>query len=99
LSFLQREELLADAPIPPEHYDASFDIGGDHSGSDGGWKDDEMEVDGVDGFRTFPPGEEGLLQSHAGGEAVFQQIWERAKPGCVFISYEMQKDLPCIQEG
>lgn len=84
--------------MAPEHYDMSFDIGGDHD-SDGGWTDNEMEVDGEDGFRTFPPGEEGLLQSHAGGEAIFQQIWERAKPGCVFIPKKCRKTYHVYRRG
>jgi hypothetical protein len=82
LSFLQREELLADTHMSPE-YDASFDLG-NADASDSDWADDGMDVDG-DGFRTLPPGEEGLLQSHAGGEAVFLKVWERAKPGYVTV--------------
>ncbi|KAJ7215075.1 hypothetical protein GGX14DRAFT_610221 [Mycena pura] len=40
-----------------------------------------MDIDGDEGFRTLPPGEEGFLQSHAGGEAVFLKVWEGAKAG------------------
>ncbi|KAJ6464986.1 hypothetical protein C8R45DRAFT_1107214 [Mycena sanguinolenta] len=65
----------------PDECNMSFDVGGNCSDSDGGWTDEEMGVDGEDGFNTFPPGEEGILQSHAGGEAMFQKIWERTKPG------------------
>ncbi|KAJ7340863.1 hypothetical protein DFH08DRAFT_963708 [Mycena albidolilacea] len=71
MSFLQREELLADTRMSPE-YDASFDLGNPDA-SDSDWADDGMDVNG-DGFRTLPPGEEGLLQSHAGGEAVFLKM-------------------------
>jgi hypothetical protein len=85
MSFLQREELLADPPMAEERYDGSFDLGGTAGSDSDGWSDDErMDVDGP-GFRTLPPGEEGLLQSHAGGEAIFQQMWEKAKPGCVAV--------------
>ncbi|KAJ7691237.1 hypothetical protein B0H14DRAFT_3531973 [Mycena olivaceomarginata] len=78
LSLLQREELLADTRMSPE-YDASFDLGNPDT-SDSNWADNRMDVDG-DGFRMLPPREEGLLQSYAGGEAVFLKVWERAKPG------------------
>jgi hypothetical protein len=30
-------------------------------------------------YGTFPPGEEALLQSHAGGEAIFQQLFDNLK--------------------
>jgi hypothetical protein len=30
-------------------------------------------------YGRFPPGEEGLLQSHAGGEAIFQQMFNDFK--------------------
>ena len=39
--------------------------------NDSDWED-EVE----DGLRRFPPGEEGFLQSHAGGEAVLQAVME-----------------------
>jgi hypothetical protein len=43
-----------------------------------------MDIDGNDDdyedietrFRMFPPGEEGMLQSHAGGEAAFQEMFD-----------------------
>ncbi|KAJ7495746.1 hypothetical protein B0H11DRAFT_2155923 [Mycena galericulata] len=53
--------------------DDTYDLGGD---SDGEWEDVPT------GFHTFPPGEEAVLQSHAGGEAVFHQIMEGIRPGC-----------------
>ncbi|KAJ6591774.1 hypothetical protein DFH09DRAFT_1306483 [Mycena vulgaris] len=83
MGFLQREELLADAPMSNSHHDDVFDLCGNDSDSDAGWCDDNrMDVDqDEDGFLMFPPGEEGLLQSHAGGEAIFHKIWDRAKPG------------------
>ncbi|KAJ7506450.1 hypothetical protein B0H11DRAFT_2327591 [Mycena galericulata] len=46
-------------------------------GDDG---DDDWE-DVPTGIHTFPPGEESVLQSHAGGEAVFHQIMEGIRPG------------------
>jgi hypothetical protein len=82
LSFIQREEYLVDDPMSGS-YDASFDL----DDSDETWTDDEMEVDGENGFKTFPPGEEGLLQSNAGGEAVFLKVWEQAKPG--FVGFKL----------
>jgi hypothetical protein len=84
MSFLQREELLADVPMSDARFDSSFDLNNDT----GDWSDDDdMAVDGEDGFTTLPPGEEGLLQSHAGGEVIFHQIWDKAKPGYVFFSF------------
>ncbi|KAJ7108827.1 hypothetical protein C8R44DRAFT_636250 [Mycena epipterygia] len=49
--------------------DASYNIGDDEN--DGDW--DDVPNDST-GFYTLPPGEEGLLQSHAGGEALFHRI-------------------------
>ncbi|KAJ6573774.1 hypothetical protein DFH09DRAFT_1246596 [Mycena vulgaris] len=80
MSFLQREELLVDSAMPEVQYDNNFNLDVD-SGSDDGWEDKNMDAEDERGFETLPPGEEGLLQSHAGGEAIFQRIWEKAKPG------------------
>ncbi|KAJ6568722.1 hypothetical protein B0H19DRAFT_1065531 [Mycena capillaripes] len=38
--------------------------------------DDDDYEDLEVAFGTFPPGEEGMLQSHAGGEAVFQEMFD-----------------------
>ncbi|KAF8184387.1 hypothetical protein K438DRAFT_1766459 [Mycena galopus ATCC 62051] len=81
MSFLARDELLADTPMADDSCDASFDLGGATGNSDSEWSDEEMDINHEDGFLAFPPGEEALLQSHAGGEAVFHKIWERTKPG------------------
>jgi hypothetical protein len=43
----------------------------EYAGNDSDWED-EVE----DGLRQLPPGEEGFLQSHAGGEAVLQAIMD-----------------------
>ncbi|KAJ7454156.1 hypothetical protein FB451DRAFT_1518596 [Mycena latifolia] len=94
MSFLQREELLKDAPMPDFEHDGSFDIGANIGGtdtdSDSAWSDtdDPMDTD-EPGFLTLPPGEEALLQSHAGGEAIFQQMWDKAKPGCAFLGIHL----------
>ncbi|KAF8156234.1 hypothetical protein K438DRAFT_1621664 [Mycena galopus ATCC 62051] len=61
-------------------YDGSFDLGGDASDNSEWDSDNEMDVD-ESAFNTFPPGEEAFLQSHAGGEAIFQRIWETAEHG------------------
>jgi hypothetical protein len=38
--------------------------------------DDDANYEDLEtAYGTFPPGEEALLQSHAGGEAIFQQIF------------------------
>ncbi|KAF8195178.1 hypothetical protein K438DRAFT_1968514 [Mycena galopus ATCC 62051] len=72
MSFLARDELLADAPMADDSCDASFDLGGATGNSDSEWSDEEMDINHEDGFLAF---------LHAGGEAVFHKIWERTKPG------------------
>ena len=52
----------------------------------GGPDDDDQWEDVPTGLRVFPPGEEAMLQSHAGGEAVFHQIMERIRPGCAVLA-------------
>lgn len=94
MSFLQRDELLKDSEMPDVQYDGTFDIGtGD--GSDSDWNDDNTMDTEEPGFNTLPPGEEGLLQSHAGGEAIFQQMWAHTKPGYGMLSpyFIRQSDL------
>ncbi|KAJ6474081.1 hypothetical protein DFH09DRAFT_1253687 [Mycena vulgaris] len=44
--------------------------------------DDWEEVPLGTGIHMFPRGEEGVLQSHAGGEAIMHQIMEGMRPGC-----------------
>jgi hypothetical protein len=68
LSFDQRAELL------------DQDVDMDGGGNDGPWMDID---DAEDTLRTFPPGEEGFLQSHAGQEAIYHQIAHGIKPGSV----------------
>jgi hypothetical protein len=36
--------------------------------------DDDWEDEDMAGLSNLPPGEEGFLQSHAGGEAILQQL-------------------------
>jgi hypothetical protein len=45
-----------------------------------GNNDDWEETPGT-GIHTFPPGEEAILQSHAGGEAIMHQLMEGMRPG------------------
>ncbi|KAJ7016733.1 hypothetical protein C8F04DRAFT_1201568 [Mycena alexandri] len=68
LGFSQREELLGNDIHMP---DASRD--------DAGWVDDDSD-DGA-ALETFPPGEEGMLLSHAGQDATFQQVLQGVRPG------------------
>jgi hypothetical protein len=49
------------------------DVGNGDMGNDSDWED-EPEVQ--DGLRQLPPGEEGFLQSHAGGEAILQAVMD-----------------------
>jgi hypothetical protein len=67
-------------------YEMPYTYGEDEWHPYGGREDDGWEdvTSGV-GIHTFPPGEEAVLQSHAGGEAIYHQLMEGMKPGCVFI--------------
>ncbi|KAJ7433566.1 hypothetical protein FB451DRAFT_1419631 [Mycena latifolia] len=68
LSFGQREALLGDGDMPMGDPDSSQWVDMD--------SDDEAAA-----LQTFPPGEEALLQSHAGQEAIYQEISAGVKPG------------------
>jgi hypothetical protein len=48
---------------------SAVDNGGDDYDED--WEDVE-----ISGMQQLPPGEEGFLQSHAGGEAMLQELME-----------------------
>jgi hypothetical protein len=49
-----------------------------------GWED----IEGEDaGLYVPPPGEEGVIHSHAGGEVVFQQIFESIHSRYVFFYF------------
>ncbi|KAJ7342568.1 hypothetical protein DFH08DRAFT_1012260 [Mycena albidolilacea] len=78
LSFVQREEMLnlQDDQDMPYAYsqDDWFEPGGnDH--------DDWEDLVLLTGVHTFPLGEEAVLQSHAGSEAIMHQIMEGMRPG------------------
>ncbi|KAJ6458774.1 hypothetical protein C8R45DRAFT_1109893 [Mycena sanguinolenta] len=47
---------------------------------DNGWEDVPIGT----GIHTFPPGEEAVLQSHAGGEAIMHQLMEGMRPGVMY---------------
>ena len=47
------------------------DPGDEYMGDDSDWEDEFQ-----DGLHQLPPGEEGFLQSHAGGEAVLQAVMD-----------------------
>ncbi|KAJ7862680.1 hypothetical protein B0H14DRAFT_3863115 [Mycena olivaceomarginata] len=68
LNFEQRQEVL-DVDMDAFPYFPS------------GFDDDENWDDIADGFLPLPPGEEAILQSHAGGEAIFQEMIAGMKPG------------------
>jgi hypothetical protein len=54
----------------------------EHAGeSDDDWEDEERA-----GLLTFPPGEEGFLQSHAGGEAVLHDILDGMTNSCIILT-------------
>ncbi|KAJ7815528.1 hypothetical protein B0H14DRAFT_2603415 [Mycena olivaceomarginata] len=79
LSFVQRQEMLdlgtdSDYEMPYAHNEDDWHVLG---AEDDGWEDAPIGT----GIHTFPPGEEAILQSHAGGEAVIHQLMEGIKPG------------------
>jgi hypothetical protein len=68
LSFTQRQILYQD--LLKNNYEQDGDVIMD-AGNDSDWEDEVQ-----DGLRQLPPGEEGFLQSHAGGEAVLQAVMD-----------------------
>lgn len=70
LSFTERQRLLWADQLPSNEDGGST---GSHFGeeAESDWEDEELA-----GLMTFPPGEEGFLQSHAGGEAVLQDVMD-----------------------
>jgi hypothetical protein len=68
------QEQDVDMPYAYSENDDWFQLGG--AGDDDGWED----VQPV-GVHTFPPGEEGVLQSHASSEAIMHQIMEGMRAG------------------
>ena len=91
LSFTQRQQILFSDLLKPQELDDTQDISmqvefGRDSEDD--WEDEERA-----GFLTLPPGEEGFLQSHAGGEAVLHDILNGMTNSCVFHSISLS--LPC----
>jgi len=73
LSFTQRQHILYEDLLKGNH-----DEGGDVTMTDVGdvGDDSDWEDEVQDGLRQLPPGEEGFLQSHAGGEAVLQAVMD-----------------------
>lgn len=69
LSFAQREHILY-GDLMKNQNDQDGDVMMD-MGDDSDWEDEVQ-----DGLRQLPPGEEGFLQSHAGGEAVLQAVMD-----------------------
>lgn len=55
-----------------------------HEGEAVGESDDEVEM----AFRRLPPGEEGILQSHEGGEAMLDHIMSDIHPRYFFIYHD-----------
>ncbi|KAJ7798852.1 hypothetical protein B0H14DRAFT_3492174 [Mycena olivaceomarginata] len=72
LSFIQRDALLGhgdhdiEMPDAPEYYSAD-------------WQD--IDSDDDEALQRIPPGEEGYYHSHAGKEAVFEEIFSKCQPG------------------
>lgn len=61
------------------------------------WEDIEGENAGL---YTLPPGEEGMLHSHAGGETIFQQIIDSVDSQYVLHSFSLYicRDLSIANE-
>jgi hypothetical protein len=69
LSFTQRQNILYEDLLKD-----NFDQDGDTMmdvGNNSDWEDVVQ-----DGLHQLPPGDEGFLQSHAGGEAVLQAVMD-----------------------
>jgi hypothetical protein len=73
LSFADRDELVFD----------DMDIDRTDSELHDGWED----IEGDAGLYVPPPGEEGMLHSHAGGEMAFQQIFDSIHSQYVFFLF------------
>ena len=75
LSFTQRQQILYEDLLKNNHDQdgdvTMVDVGNGDMGNDSDWEDEVQ-----DGLRQLPPGEEGFLQSHAGGEAVLQAVMD-----------------------
>lgn len=83
LSFANREDLIFD----------SMDVDNPEvTPVDDEWEDEDLENAGL---YTLPPGEEGIVHSHAGGESIFQQVVDGINPQYVisFLFYPFFFDL------
>ncbi|KAH9483797.1 hypothetical protein JR316_0003274 [Psilocybe cubensis] len=74
LSFTERQRLLWADRLQSAH-DSAMNVDVNKPTEDSDWED-EME----EGLRRPPPGEKGLLQSHAGGEAVMEDMMAALTP-------------------
>ena len=52
------------------------------------WEDDSNN----EGLTALPPREEGFLQSHAGGEAIFHRILKDCQPKYACLSFSFAAD-------
>ena len=68
LSFTQRQAILY---TDEQDGDVTMEDVEEYAGNDSDWEDEVQ-----DGLCQFPRGEEGFLQSHAGGEAVLQAVMD-----------------------
>jgi hypothetical protein len=56
--------------------------------------DDDADYEDLEtAYGTFPPGEEALLQSHEGGEAIFQQIFDNLKYIYLILTFTASTDF------
>jgi hypothetical protein len=81
LTFLQRDELFGQGAYDVQMEDAPTYYSADASDSDNA----DIDSDEAEAFQRPPAGEEGMFHSHAGKEAIFDQIWQKCRPGYVFV--------------
>ncbi|KAJ7867216.1 hypothetical protein B0H14DRAFT_2347032 [Mycena olivaceomarginata] len=77
LTFLQRDELFGQGAYDVQMEDAPTYYSADASDSDNA----DIDSDEAEAFQRPPAGEEGMFHSHAGKEAIFDQIWQKCRPG------------------
>ena len=81
---MQWQQILFANLLKPQGHDEPQDVPMEveHAGeSDDDWEDEERV-----GLLTFPPGEEGFFQSHAGGEAVLHDILGGMTNLCIILT-------------
>lgn len=84
MSYTQRQELLGHGLYDIEMGTAPEDYNAADSDQDD-WQ--HIDSDEEAALSRPPPGEEGEHHSYAGKEAIFHEIYDKCKPGCVFLRF------------